>query len=117
FAAAFAAFDAQNVELAVDVTENEVSPGHLALPVHPALPNLSRQNQSWRGGSAPPPHPKKPQNMMPITAAGRQTVKDGEMGLIRWRVKMSRYDADRHPRHTSWQQRTNLWRGVTSPAT
>jgi hypothetical protein len=31
---------------------------------------------------------------MPITAAGQQAVKDGEMGLIRWRVKMSMYDAD-----------------------
>ena len=36
-------FDAQHVELAIDVTEDEIGPGHLALPVHPAGPNLSRK--------------------------------------------------------------------------
>jgi tripartite-type tricarboxylate transporter receptor subunit TctC len=42
-AGALCAFDAQHVELAVDVTENEIGPGHLALPVHAARPTLSRK--------------------------------------------------------------------------
>ena len=36
FPGALGAFDAEHVELAVDVAEDETSPGHLALPVHPA---------------------------------------------------------------------------------
>jgi hypothetical protein len=42
-------------------------------------------------GALAGPQTQIDRSVMPITAAGQQAVKDGVMGLVRWRVKMSKF--------------------------